>query len=64
MVAPTTRRRFVLGAAAPLLARRTLAQGRFPSRAIRIVIGFPPGGGIDILARLIAPKCRSGWDSR
>ena len=53
---PTTRRRFVLGAAAaPLLGRRALAQG-FPSRAIRIVIGFPPGGGIDILARLIAPK--------
>jgi tripartite-type tricarboxylate transporter receptor subunit TctC len=55
-VAPTTRRRFVLGAAAaPLVVRRALAQG-FPSRAIRIVIGFPPGGGIDILARLIAPK--------
>jgi tripartite-type tricarboxylate transporter receptor subunit TctC len=55
-VAPTTRRRFVLGAAAaPLLAHRALAQG-FPSRAIRIVIGFPPGGGIDILARLIGPK--------
>jgi tripartite-type tricarboxylate transporter receptor subunit TctC len=61
MAAATTRRRFVLAAAAaPLLARRTFAQGGFPagfpSRAIRIVIGFPPGGGIDILARLMAPK--------
>jgi len=28
----------------------------FPARPIRIVIGFPPGGGIDILARLMAPK--------
>ncbi len=53
----TTRRAFVLGAAtAPLIARGTMAQGAFPSRPLRIVIGFPPGGGIDILARLMAPK--------
>jgi tripartite-type tricarboxylate transporter receptor subunit TctC len=43
-------------AAAPFLARRTLAQAAFPSRPIRIVVGFPAGGGIDILARLMAPK--------
>jgi tripartite-type tricarboxylate transporter receptor subunit TctC len=43
-------------AAAPLLARGTMAQAVFPSRPLRIVIGFPPGGGIDILARLMALK--------
>ena len=31
------------------------AQG-FPTRPVRIVIGFPPGGGIDTVARLLAPK--------
>jgi tripartite-type tricarboxylate transporter receptor subunit TctC len=51
----TTRRAFVLGAAtAPLLGAMT--QAAFPSRPIRIVIGFPPGGGIDILARMMGPK--------
>ena len=51
-----TRRRFLMGAVtAPLLVRSTWAQ-TFPSRPIRIIIGFPPGGGIDILARLLAPK--------
>jgi tripartite-type tricarboxylate transporter receptor subunit TctC len=51
-----TRRTFALGAVVtPLMAPRALAQA-FPNRPIRIVIGFPPGGGIDILARLMAPK--------
>ena len=55
MVPLTTRRGFVLGAVtAPFVARFGRAQA-FPSRPVRIVIGFPPGGGIDILARLIAP---------
>ena len=58
MIYPTTRRSFMLGGAASslLLARPAIAQAGFPSRPVRVVIGFPPGGGIDILARLIAPK--------
>jgi tripartite-type tricarboxylate transporter receptor subunit TctC len=28
----------------------------YPSRPIRIVIGFPPGGAIDTIARVMAPK--------
>jgi tripartite-type tricarboxylate transporter receptor subunit TctC len=56
-MARSTRRTFMLGAAAaPLLACPVIAQSGFPSRPVRIVIGFPPGGGIDILARLMGPK--------
>lgn len=52
----TTRRQFLLGAAASPLVARNARADEFPTRSIRIVIGFPPGGGIDILARLMAPK--------
>jgi tripartite-type tricarboxylate transporter receptor subunit TctC len=48
-------RRATLGALAALPAAGAVAQGRFPSRPVRVIIPFGPGGGTDNLARLMEP---------
>ncbi|MBU8545120.1 MULTISPECIES: Bug family tripartite tricarboxylate transporter substrate binding protein [Roseomonadaceae] len=48
-------RRTLLGATAALpFAGQAFAQGQFPSRALNMVVAFPPGGQADLAARPVA----------
>src|SRR6185369_9610659 len=44
-------------------APRLLAQV-WPNSPVRIVVGFPPGGGTDALARVVAAKLTQMWNQQ
>jgi tripartite-type tricarboxylate transporter receptor subunit TctC len=51
-----------LAALGVVLARgASRAQDAFPSRLVRIVVPYPPGGGTDTLARLVADQLGRKW---
>ncbi|MBR0670691.1 Bug family tripartite tricarboxylate transporter substrate binding protein [Neoroseomonas soli] len=52
---PLPRRALIAAATLPL-ARPALAQDSFPNRPIRLLVGYTPGGAVDISARAFAPK--------
>jgi len=37
-----------------LVASGAMAQADYPSKPVRLIVGFPPGGGTDIIARALA----------
>jgi tripartite-type tricarboxylate transporter receptor subunit TctC len=50
-----SRRAAIVGLSALPLASARAQQVDFPDRPLRLVVGFPPGGPNDLLARIIAP---------
>ena len=55
---------YILSAFA-LLAGSTVAPvcvaQQYPARTVRMVVGFPPGGGTDVVARIISAKLTETW---
>lgn len=47
--------------ALPFLVSGAIAQEPFPSRPVKLVVPFPPGGPTDITGRLVADKLAQRW---
>jgi len=52
---------FLAALAAMTIGGAALAQP-FPNKAVRIIIAFPPGGGVDIVARVMGPRLTEIWN--
>ena len=64
----SARRRFsvatvgaAISAAGALTLPRAFAQGKYPSRPVKLIVPSPPGGGPDIVGRLVAQHLTQRW---
>jgi len=53
-------KRLMLVAACAFYAGGAMAQA-YPNKPVRMIVGFPPGGGTDVVARVISQKLSEWW---
>ena len=54
-------RRHLLQAALAVTAPAAVAQTGFPSRPIKFIVPYPPGGATDLVGRLLAARLQESW---
>ncbi len=52
---------FIAVSAAATVPLASVSAVEYPARPIRIVVPFPPGGGADVLARVVGQKVTENW---
>jgi tripartite-type tricarboxylate transporter receptor subunit TctC len=50
-----------LGLLGALAASAAQAQQNFPSRPVRMIVPYPPGGATDVIARLVSERLAAKW---
>jgi tripartite-type tricarboxylate transporter receptor subunit TctC len=61
MTLHTTRRRVLAAAVLLALGGSALAQEAWPSKPVRIVVPFAPGGSTDVIARMVGQRLSTMW---
>jgi tripartite-type tricarboxylate transporter receptor subunit TctC len=57
------RRTFMTGVAASMALPMARAADSLPTQPVRIIVGFAPGGGTDLLARVVGQKLAEMWNT-
>jgi tripartite-type tricarboxylate transporter receptor subunit TctC len=55
---------FALSAALGLAAPALVYPQSYPTRPVRIIVGYPPGGGVDVAARIVAQGLSEVWGNQ